>query len=341
MPSSAAITGRVQNGRSDLPTIGTIKGQVFNVGLQVLQAFDCVYADTLHFWANWSAVAEVQDYMLKNAISLHSLRNDGMVVRNLFGIFSKQVLLLEKYQAGSAPENGVSSLIAIDNLYSDNAWQAVRSFAEGITVDVKKLIHFGTLRPQGPTNLSNGIQIEGQNSTFSIGHLISNNVLASHIANVGTNSRVSIDQFDEGTWNGGDFWNGTLNLTPGLVTANNAEITVSDWNTINLSQTAFSPYPLTANGAKRCNGKVYGTLSKGRVTLNTDANGWAYFPHEAWQIPTSARVTVVTPGAAGATQFRPGVFTSNDISFFVFNQAGGSVGARNDIVVDFETFGHF
>ncbi|WP_449411105.1 hypothetical protein [Methylobacterium komagatae] len=328
--------------------VDDIRGQVFGTGIQVLCALDNVEIGAVHFWPYWTAgpspdAQPVLLYQLANHYGAHILRADGLHIENLFTYGARSTVLLDRNPAtdgtGGVCNNGTFGKIYNDNgaalLTCSNA-SADQIFFRGAIAE-----SYGSSRtaqnPSGNTinyytGSFNTIDLACTNSHIDIGQYWSNNASGSHAVVQGTRTVLNIQRFIEGAWNGAN--NGSAGLT-----ATAGQIQIRDWQKADGTTNPYSPFPTTGTRAATSGaGGVIGRLSSGVTTVATDANGFAFWAHNAGQKPNLQRTRILDGGSALATQFRPAASDGTNIAGYFYAPSGAPINQRSDVVVEWETF---
>ncbi len=100
----------------------TIRGEVFNLGIQLDQAFDCCVMHDVHFWPYWSnAAMNVVQWTQANADAVRLFRVDGAVFSGQTFAFGYRSAIRCSYGdgGGNAGYSGSANDFAVDFLYGD------------------------------------------------------------------------------------------------------------------------------------------------------------------------------------------------------------------------------
>lgn len=152
------------NGNAGRLTIGRLRGQPLNKGIDLDQQFDAPNIGQIHFWPFWQDNSNVHDYTLLNLDALFFKRVDNPFIRSIFTIFARAGLRI------SEAANGTTNKFRIDNADFDGG-----NF--GIWIDSTSISgtrgQIGNLSIQGKTDFvgSKGVFFEGTNAQVDISNL--------------------------------------------------------------------------------------------------------------------------------------------------------------------------
>lgn len=160
-PTKGIFLGNGQAGRL---TIGTLRGQPMQVGLEVDVALDVVSAERIHFWPFWRDNTDVHTYTMANLDAVYLKRCDNPLFTNLFSIFARSTIRCGQNGSGTVSKLKVTNLDCDRGklgLWVDN------------TVTSGIISYIGAMTHQGETGLagSKAVHVQGNSSTIEFGSL--------------------------------------------------------------------------------------------------------------------------------------------------------------------------
>jgi hypothetical protein len=183
-------------------TIDGIRGEPYNVGIEIDQAYDMSRVANVHLWpySDLGVYNPVNTYRLSNGIGLKIERADGLDLSNYFSIFENQCIGF--YQStGGLSAFGTSLREQWDNVYCDVGYEGIHidssiSAAGTISVQAGNVVLFGnSTSALGPLGLNgyNNYTTSGTFVRFDFSNLeVSNYQQGLVYAPHGTNDHMSI-----------------------------------------------------------------------------------------------------------------------------------------------------
>ncbi len=138
-----------------------LKGQPFQVGINIDLAYDVCYLDTVHFWPFWADNALVHEYTMANLDGFKLGRCDNPHFSSIFTIFARSGICAYQNSYGAA------SKLHVINADFDRGSMGLciqSSVMNGITGQFVNVTHQGEDGLEG----SKGIFINGNNSNLDI-----------------------------------------------------------------------------------------------------------------------------------------------------------------------------
>jgi hypothetical protein len=176
---------KLTNGQAGRLSIGRLRGQCFQTGIEVEQSLDILKADLIQFWPFWADNTFVHTYTKSSLDAVKLYRADGPHIDTLFSIYARSTLRLAQNAFGKTTAGKINQMFCdLHGLYG--LW--VDSTADAA------LIQIGLINSQGETGFtgSRGIYVEGPNCQIDISQHQSRQTGGSAVAVDGTASTVRI-----------------------------------------------------------------------------------------------------------------------------------------------------
>ena len=168
-----------------------LRGQPFQVGVYIDNAYDVCRFDQIHFWPFWSQNANVTAYTKANLNSVNLLRCDNPMISNFFTLGSLNGILI------SQGANGTTSKLHLVNADFDETCTAlnVEASVVGATVQLDNVTHLGS-----PLANSRLAFIQGSSNNICLGSSRTTGCSQEVIRVSGASNTINIAECVVGTW---------------------------------------------------------------------------------------------------------------------------------------------
>jgi hypothetical protein len=162
-----------------------LRGQPFQIGVQIDNVLDVCRIEDVHFWPFWKDDANLQSYTQQNLDSIYSLRSDNPEICNVFSLYCRSIIRFGQSASGVTRRAHIGDLDA--DTCKDGIW-VDSTVTSGVTAHIDELTHLAINTALGGA----AVRIEGNNSFIRIDDLQSGNSRNNAINIGGTGNIVKI-----------------------------------------------------------------------------------------------------------------------------------------------------
>jgi hypothetical protein len=155
---------QLNNGEAGRLTVERLRGQPFQIGIEITKSYDTFRADNVHFWPFWRDDKDVEAYTRSNLDAFHLLRTDNPILSNVFTIFARAGIRFSQNQFGHLNKLHLSNS---DFDRGNFGLWIDASVTEGITGQVDNVTIEGESKMPGTKGFFN----QGNKSRLSFGNL--------------------------------------------------------------------------------------------------------------------------------------------------------------------------
>lgn len=181
------------NGNGGRVTINNVRGQWFNVGINIDKALDTVRMNNVHMWPFWSNDANVTNYQQANTTFIALNRTDNPMLSNLFSIYSK--INLGIYQN----VDGTVSKLRVDGMDADFSQYPIYIDAT-VNSATAQFVNLTTYGPSAATANNYGVRIMGSYCRFEFVNFEGSNLSRGLLKVDGTGNTVRASGIRVNTW---------------------------------------------------------------------------------------------------------------------------------------------
>ena len=178
---------KARNGNAGRLTIGSLRGQPLQIGLDLDQQFDAPNIGMIHFWPFWQDDTDVHTYTLANLDALYFRRVDNPFIQSLFTIFARATIRIAE------AADGTVNKMRVGNMDSDRGVNGIWVDNTSVSSATAQVSNFTS---QGETGVSGtkSIFTEGTGSRIDMGNVDIRVVDQNAIRLDGTSNTVRISQ---------------------------------------------------------------------------------------------------------------------------------------------------
>jgi hypothetical protein len=153
---------KLTNGNAGRLTIGLLRGQPMQIGIDIDAAYDVVSAERIHFWPFWKDDSNVHAYTMANLDAIYLKRCDNPLFGNIFTIFARSSVRFGKNVSGA------TSKAKISNLDSDQGSKAL--WFDNTVTSPGAQVMIGSMTHQAFAGLAGSCAIhsEGNNARIDV-----------------------------------------------------------------------------------------------------------------------------------------------------------------------------
>lgn len=184
------------NGNAGRLTLNHVRGQPFQVGINIDTAYDVFRANDVHWWPFWADLADVNGYTKANLQGIRLQRCDNPYISGYFTIFAQHPIVM------SSSVNGVSSRVGITNFGFDgfgNVGLYFEPSAVGAQVYMTNGYFFGA--DGTGVNGNAGVNVQAPGALLQLSNVRISSVKQQAIVAAAAGTVVQVDNLVVENWN--------------------------------------------------------------------------------------------------------------------------------------------